>query len=295
MRHPKPLPIWDRAQGKMIEEWMDDSPDTYETMPLQSFSQRFRSRLLYAALIGLLQSTSYSKREIEPFIRKYHIDMSEFEARDYTSYDDFFTRKFRPGVRSFPVLLEELGAFAEARYFGWEKFTHEQQFPVKESSLNAEQLLGSADLARPFIDGPLLVARLSPVDYHHVHYPDAGHTLERHKKGHRLWTVNWKALQNKSDLYIENEREIQVLETENFGRLAIVEVGALTVGRISHVHSIEQPFQRGDQKSVFHFGGSAVVLFGEPGAWHPSNDLLEYTQQGVETFVRLGEPVAKRC
>ncbi|HEV2656104.1 MAG TPA: phosphatidylserine decarboxylase [Ktedonobacteraceae bacterium] len=274
---------------------MDDSPDTYETMPLQSFSQRFRSRRLYATLIGLLQSTSYSKRHIEPFIHKYHIDMSEFEVRDYTSYDDFFTRKFRPGARSFPVLPEELGAFAEARYFGWETFPPEQQFPVKGRSLNAEQLLGSADLARPFLDGPLLVARLSPVDYHHVHYPDTGQTLEHHKLGHRLWTVNWKAMQNKSDLYIENEREIQILDTQHFGRLAIVELGALTVGRIAQVHPIQQPFQRGELKSVFHFGGSAVVLFGEPGAWRPSKDLLEYTQQGVETLVRLGEPVAKRC
>jgi phosphatidylserine decarboxylase len=173
-------------------------------------------------------------------------------------------------------------------------FTHEEQFPVKGSSLNAEQLLGSADLACPFIDGPLLVARLSPMDYHHVHYPDAGQTLEHHKKEHRLWTVNWKAMQNKSYLYIENEHEIQILDTENFGHLAIVEVGALTVGRIAQVHPVEQPFKRGEQKSVFHFGGSAVVLFGEPRAWRPSNDLLEYTQQGVETLVRLGELVAMR-
>lgn len=294
MRHPKPMSVWDRTRGKMFEEWMDDSPDTYETMPLASFSQRFRSRIPYAALIGLYQGSPFSKREIKPFIDKYHIDMSEFEARDYTSYDDFFIRKFRPGVRTFPDSPDELGAFAEARYFGWEKFTEEQQFPVKGRSLNAEQILGSAELARPFVNGPLLVARLSPVDYHHVHYPDAGRTLERSKKGHRLWTVTWKAMQNKSDLYIENEREIQILETENFGRLAFVEVGALTVGRIAHVHDIKQPFKRGDQKSVFHFGGSAVVVFGEPGAWRPSADLLEYTPQGVETLVRLGDPVAKR-
>ncbi len=181
MGHPEPLPIWDRAQGKMVEEWMDDSPDTYETMPLQSFSQRLRSRLLYAALMGLLQRTPYSKRHIEPFLRKYQIDMNEFEARDYTSYNDFFVRRFRPGVRSFPVSPEELGAFAEA--LGWEKFTQEHQFPVKGRSLNAEQLLGGADLARPFLDGPLLVARLSPVDYHHVHYPDAGHTCNATRRG----------------------------------------------------------------------------------------------------------------
>lgn len=295
MKHPKPLAIWDRTEGKKFEEWMDDSPDTYETIPQKSFSQRFRAHILYAALIGLYQGSPLSKREIKPFIDKYHIDMSQFEDHDYSSYDDFFIRKFKPGERAFPVPSGELGAFAEARYFGWEKFTAEQQFPVKGRSLNAEQMLGSAERARPFVDGPLIVARLSPVDYHHVHYPDAGRTLDRHKMGRRLWTVTWTAMQNKPDLYIENEREIQILETENFGRLAIVEVGALTVGRIEQVHPVDQAFQRGEQKSVFHFGGSAVVLFGEPGAWRPTDDLLEHTQEGVETLVKLGDTVAKRC
>jgi phosphatidylserine decarboxylase len=295
MGHPQPLPVWDRAQGKMFEEWMDDSPATYETTPSRSFSQQLRSRLLYAEIVGLLQSTRYSKREIKPFIRNHHIDMSQFEPRNYTSYDDFFVRKFRPGMRSFPKQPEQLGAFAEARYFGWEAFSPQQQFPVKGHSLNAEQLLGSAELARPFLDGPLLVARLAPMDYHHLHYPDAGHTLEHYKKGHRLWTVNWKAMENKSNLYIENERGIQILATENFGRLAFVEVGALTVGRIAQVHPFDQPFKRGDQKAVFHFGGSAVVVFGEPRAWCPTSDLLEHTHQGVETLVRLGEIVATRC
>jgi hypothetical protein len=48
-----------------------------------------------------------------------------------------------------------------------------------------------------------------------------------------------------------------------------VEVGALSVGRIVQVHPLDAPFQRGEEKSVFHFGGSAIVVFGEPGAWRP--------------------------
>ena len=42
------------------------------------------------------------------------------------------------------------------------------------------------------------------------------------------------------------------------------------------------------------FGGSAVAIFGEPGAWRPAGDILEHTPQGMETIVRLGEPVAAR-
>jgi hypothetical protein len=48
-----------------------------------------------------------------------------------------------------------MGAFAEARYFGWEKIEADQTFPVKGRSLSAEQILGSAERARPLCGGPV--------------------------------------------------------------------------------------------------------------------------------------------
>jgi phosphatidylserine decarboxylase len=120
---------------------------------------------------------------------------------------------------------------------------------------------------------------------------DDGSTFDRDRLGHRLWTVNWHALLSKPDILFSNERNINILETHHFGRLAFVEVGALSVGRIVQAHPLDAPFQRGEEKSVFRFGGSAIVVFGEPGMWRPSDDLLEHTKEGVETLVRLGEPV----
>jgi hypothetical protein len=38
-------------------------------------------------------------------------------------------------------------------------------------------------------------------------------------------------------------------------------------------------------------GGSAIVMFGEPGKWRPFDALLEHTKRGVETLARLGEPI----
>jgi phosphatidylserine decarboxylase len=70
-----------------------------------------------------------------------------------------------------------------------------------------------------------------------------------------------------------------------------VEIGALSVGRIVQVHPLERPFERGEEKSVFKFGGSAIIVFGESGSWRPSDDLLEYTKRGIETLVRLGDTV----
>jgi hypothetical protein len=57
-------------------------------------------------------------------------------------------RPRRAGQRAAPG---EMGAPAEARYFGWIRLEAEQSFPVKGYSLNAEQILGDAQRARPFI------------------------------------------------------------------------------------------------------------------------------------------------
>lgn len=106
--------------------------------------------------------------------------------------------------------------------------------------------------------------------------------------------MNWHALQTQPDILFRNERQIHILQTDHFGRLGFVEIGALSVGRIVQVHPIDQRFARGAEKSVFKFDGSAVVLFGEPGAWRPSDDILQNTQKNIETLVRLADVIAER-
>jgi phosphatidylserine decarboxylase len=295
MSKPLPLPVWDRKAGKRVDEFLDDSPQTYESRPRRSLYQWLESHPLYDWLLAAYQNTKWSARQIEPFIRKHQIDMAEFKPVLYRSFAEFFDREFRLGARPFAIDRDEMGAFAEARYFGWERLNSSQAFPVKGHSLSAEHILGSAKRAEPFVGGPVILARLSPVDYHHVHYPIAGRTLEHHRLGHRLWTVNWNALRNQPDILFKNERLISILETGRFGKFAFVEVGALSVGRIVQVHPFDAPFAPGDEKSVFRFGGSAVVVFGEPASWKPSADLLQHTAEGMETLVRLGEPIGLRA
>jgi len=165
---------------------------------------------------------------------------------------------------------------------------------VKGCSLKASHILGSEELAKPFLEGPVILARLAPFDYHHNHYPDDGTTFHAASIGGALWTVNWHALQNQDDILFRNHRQINILNTRHFGQLAFVEIGAMSVGRIQQVHPYDKPFSRGNEKSVFKFGGSAVVLFGEPGSWQPSEDLLDNTANGMETLVRLGDIIG-RC
>jgi phosphatidylserine decarboxylase len=105
--------------------------------------------------------------------------------------------------------------------------------------------------------------------------------------------VNPLALKRHPRLFLGNERQISLLETEHFGLLAYVEIGALCVGRIVQTHREEMPFARGEEKGYFLFGGSTIVVYGEKGAWAPEADLLRHSAEGMETLVELGAPVAR--
>jgi phosphatidylserine decarboxylase len=68
----------------------------------------------------------------------------------------------------------------------------------------------------------------------------------------------------------------------------------MSVGRIVQVHPLDATYHRGDEKFVFRFGGSVIVVFGEPGAWRANEDIVGHTREGIETFVRLSETVGVR-
>jgi phosphatidylserine decarboxylase len=293
MSKPTALTVFDRYRGTPFQEFMDDSPATYESHPSRAPDQWLEAHPLYDWFVALWQNTSRSARKIEPFVRKHKIDMSEFEPGPFKSYADFFDRRFLPGKRSFPQGAGQMGAFGEGRYLGWERLDAGMTFPVKGSALEPLALLGTKQRVSFFDGGPVILARLNPTDYHHLHFPDDGRVVDDHRMGRRLFTVNPPALRNQPNLLFRNERHIQILETMHFGRLAFVEVGALSVGRIVQVHPKHTTFRRGEEKSVFKFGGSAVVLFGQKDAWTPAADILEHTQQGMETYIHLGDTIAE--
>ena len=97
MAKPLPLPVWDRQRGTLVQEWMDDHQPHYESEPQRSFTQWVKSQPVYDRLYALYQNSRLSSREIEPLIRKYQIDMAEFEPVRYRSFAEFFDRAIPSG------------------------------------------------------------------------------------------------------------------------------------------------------------------------------------------------------
>lgn len=243
---------------------------------------------------GYYQSTRASAAAIDSFIEKFSIDMSEYESRNFESFNDFFIRSFLPGKRTFVSDPNILPAFAEGRYFGFEAVHEAQPLPVKNVQISIDRLLGAEKHKKEFEGGPVLIARLCPVDYHRFHFPDSGTVSREHLIEGPLESVNPIALSHDPKILFKNERQVSILETKNFGRLAYIEVGALCVGRIVQSYSRFHSFERGQEKGYFLFGGSTVILLGTPGSFKPSDDILAHTREGLETFVKLGDNVAHR-
>jgi phosphatidylserine decarboxylase len=106
--------------------------------------------------------------------------------------------------------------------------------------------------------------------------------------------VNPLALKVKPEIFIENERHVTILNTDNFGKMAYIEVGAICVGKIIQSKPLYagMPFSKGDEKGYFLFGGSTVIVLGEKGKWTPSSDIVNNTHNGLETYLQLGMTAA---
>ena len=249
-------------------------------------------------IYGILQNYPFSGYgKVRFFIEKFSIKIDEYlpesEERDipYRSFNNFFIRRFKPGIRPFTQVLKQMPAFCEARYFGHQALDESNSIPVKGKYLTARSLTGDAWKEGNFEGGPALLARLCPVDYHRFHFPDNGECKKHFRISGKYHSVNPLALAVKPDIFCTNERQISLLHSENFGKLLYVEVGAICVGKIVQTHT-KKGFMRGDEKGYFLFGGSTVILFGEKGCWIPDRDILENTAKGMETFVKLGDRIA---
>ena len=71
---------------------------------------------------------------------------------------------------------------------------------------------------------------------------------------------------------------------------ALCLVGALLVGRIQN-HTPGDMVRRGEEKGLFEFGGSTVIVLLEKGFAQIDPDILKNSGAGEETLVKMGERI----
>lgn len=246
---------------------------------------------LFSRLYGLLQKRPASRGKIAPFIQTYGIDESEFATSDFKSFNDFFIRKLKPEKR--PVVQDPkvIAMPADGRYLVYPTFN---QFVVKGQEFSLFEFLQSRSDASRYSEGSMAIVRLCPSDYHRFHFPCDGLATPARLINGPLYSVNPIALKKRLAILAENKRMITEIDTEDFGTILYIEIGATAVGTIKQTYSPQKPVKKGQEKGYFEFGGSCIVLLFEKGRIQFDEDLVKNTERGIETRANFGSSLA-RC
>lgn len=241
-------------------------------------------------LVGKYMASRLSKCRIKKFISVNNVDMSLYENKEYDSFNDFFIRKKKEEFISIDYDKEALISPCDSKLKVF-PITSDSIFFIKGSPYSVSEFLKNDTLANEYKNGLCLVFRLTVDDYHRYCFFDSGKQLGEkvYIKG-ILHTVNPISL-GRYNYYKQNCREYTILETESFGKAVQAEVGAMLVGKI--VNYGVKEFSRGDEKGRFEFGGSTIVVLLKEGVAEIDKDIVENSEQDIETAVRIGERIGK--
>ena len=239
-------------------------------------------------LAGRYLSTAHSKWLISKFIERNEINMDIYEECDYSSFNDFFTRKIKPDCRPVPEDLDVLISPCDclATVYPIQENT---TFSIKNTEYTLRSLLRSPRLAKRFRGGYAYVLRLTVEDYHRYLYSVSGKQSKNYHIDGTFHTVNPIA-NDYLPIYKENTREATVIRSKEFGDVLQMEVGALLVGKISN-HKQSTVVTRGEEKGFFEYGGSTIVVLTQKGRVTPRSDLLTNSKNGYETKVLQAHPL----
>ncbi|KAF9889247.1 hypothetical protein FE257_007560 [Aspergillus nanangensis] len=197
----------------------------------------------------------------------------------FTSWDDFFTREFRHGIR--PIEGEGndtviVNACESMPSVVQRNVKARDRFWIKEQPYSVLDMLDRDPLAGRFIGGTAYQGFLTSLGYHRWHAPVSGTIL-------RTLTINgtyfseapFLTLNNTADeeltatqyLATMATRSVIFIQADNpaIGVVAFVGVGMGEVSTCEITVQEGQQVYKGDQLGMFHFGGSTHCLVFEKG------------------------------
>lgn len=244
---------------------------------------------------------------ISQIIKWYGVNMQEAGEADinaYPSFNHFFTRALKQGVRPIATEAAAIVSPADGVVSQAGVIAVDSILQAKGKSFTVEQLLGGNPAhAALFKDGLFATIYLSPKDYHRLHMPVAGTLTEMLHVPGDLFSVNDATTQSVPGLFARNERVVCLFETA-IGPMALILVGAIFVSSVETVwHGVVTPptisqvrswqyaenapvLDKGAEMGRFNMGSTIIVLLGkEVAAWQ--SDL------GAGKALKMGEIIGK--
>ena len=299
MRSHAELNYVDRQSGQTkcdpiyAHKFLDRS---YNTMSGRMLTHVLLSRRFVSQLYGWYHKHPLSRTKIKRFVERMNVNMDESlrQVDEFKSFNDFFTRHIDLSKRPIAVDQSVCIAPADGRVLAYPSVNPDDAFPIKGCRFNLRQFLRDDELTQQFAGGSLVLSRLYLSDYHHFHFPAAGVPSQAHSIPGRYYTVSSYSRFQHPPIYSQNYRMLTRFESDHFGTMILVEVGAFTVGSIRQRYRPDVAITKGQHKGYFEVGGSTVAVLFLKGAIQLDEDLCAHTREGLETYVRLGESIGRK-
>ena len=242
------------------------------------------------------------------FARRYNVDLSIAEApspSDYPTFNAFFTRALRTGVRAWPDDPRLISSPIDGTVSEIGDIAGDQLIQAKGRSFSLATLLAKdIALTNTFSDASFATLYLAPRDYHRIHMPCAGVIQRIIYVPGDLFSVNARTARVVNSLFARNERVIVLFSTAD-GPMAVVLVGALFVGSMTTVwtgditpkrlrevrewnyidNAGSLSSQRGAELGRFNMGSTVILLF-------PRERVQWSEELRAGSALTLGQPIA---
>ncbi|WP_221033253.1 archaetidylserine decarboxylase [Actomonas aquatica] len=293
-----PIDFFNRYSGEIEreqvygEKWLRWA---YETGLGRATTAMLLRRKFFSWYYGMRMDRVYSGNKVLPFVVDYDLDADEFgkQAWEYKTFNEFFARSLKPEARPIAPGDDVAVLPADGRHLAFPDVDAADGFYVKGSKFTLAELFGSAAAAEPFAGGSMLISRLCPVDYHRFHFPVEGvPELSSLIKGW-LYSVSPIALRRQVRYLVENKRMLTLIESPQFGQVAMFEVGATCVGTIKQLFVEGRTNVKGEEKGLFKFGGSCVITVFQRGRITLADDLVEHSREHREVYAKMGDVLGR--
>ena len=240
--------------------------------------QHFLSRIVYALMRSEIKWVK--NLLIHLISRVAGINYAEAlspDPADYVSFNAWFTRALKPGVRVFDPDPNAFLSPCDGKISETGSLKENRILQAKGKDYSLEDLLADDPVCQQLTGGYFSTIYLSPKDYHRIHMPIGGR-LQRmiHVPG-RLFSVAPYTVRQVPRLFARNERVISIFETGS-GPLVMVLVGAMLVsstetvwaGEVTPTKNMEVTVKdypdtdislaKGEEMGRFNMGSTVILL-----------------------------------
>lgn len=244
-------------------------------------------------IAGCFLDSKLSKVIIPYFTKKNNIVLDDIDIPNsgFSSFNDFFKRKKK--VDMYNKVAEGMISPCDG-FLSIIKIDKNSIFDIKHTTFTVDELLGDKEFAEEFYNGMALIYRLTPANYHRYCYITDGKIIKKKVIPGKLYCVRPIATRT-MPVFVQNAREYQVINSEKYGNVVQMEIGATMVGKITNndKFDINTEVKMGEEKGYFEFGGSTIVVLLKKDVVGIDESFIDNEKSQREIIVNIGQAIAK--